>query len=310
MAGVFARKQLNLLPAIDLRRDMIPMINYVYGDAWRIGAFEDIDEFFKLIFPEFTNSSGGPSLAESIGYIWRDEYRTGDIRYLINPGVLTPEPMLKVNLPDGSADGLNLQFLVDRTLASEDTHDYTMRYDEHPQYFLQRGLEFPIESVRITAVSQPKVVRYANVVPIFITRRSRLTGSNKKDFRTDQLVIPEFLELPLEDGTRLRFNLVSFAVYHPGHYIAYGKSFPSREWFCYNDETVTKPTVEEVVNELTKHAVMLFYVQVSNSVATPIPEPLKNWAIFNMVIQHMRSSLVPRITKMIRKSKKKSKSKK
>ena len=73
-----------------------------------------------------------------------------------------------------------------------------------------------------------------------------------KDFRTDELVVPEFLELPLEDGTRIRYNLVSFAVYHPGHYIAYGKSFPSREWFCYNDETVTKPTVEEVVHELSK----------------------------------------------------------
>ena len=31
-----------------------------------------------------------------------------------------------------------------------------MRYGEYPGYFLQRGLEFPIESVQITAVFSQK----------------------------------------------------------------------------------------------------------------------------------------------------------
>ena len=291
---------MNYLPAIDLERDIIPTINHLIPE-WEFGLFQDIDEFLKSIFIFFPESVSG-----MIGYVYREQISTEDGSYLINRGNVIRNPMVNVVLPTGSATGLSLQDLVNQALSIGSVCDYTMRYDEHPLYFQQQGIEYPVIEHRTTIKTEPKVSEYADVVPVFIARRNSLTGSNRKDFRTDELEIPELITFPLENGQSAQFTLISFAVYHPGHYLAYSKSFPSREWFCYNDESVSKPTVPEILTELRKHAVMIFYVRRGRSVDTPIPEAIRNWAVFSMTIQHMRDRLVPRIKKLAGTSKKSS----
>lgn len=300
IANVFARKQLNYLPAIDLERDMVAAINTLIPE-WEFGIFQDIDEFLKAIFMFFPES-----VSSEIGYVSRDQISTEDGSYLVNRGLVIRHPMVQVVLPLGSVAGLSLQDLVNQALSYGTVCDYTMKYDEHPGYFTAHGIEFPTITAATTIITEPKVSAYADVVPVFIARRNHITSSgSRRDYRDDKIVVPELITFPLENGQSAQFTLVSFAVYHPGHYLTYSKSFPSREWFCYNDESVTKPTTAEVVNELTKHAVMLFYVRRGRSVETPIPEAVNNLAVFSMAIQHMRDRLVPRIQKMVKHSIKK-----
>lgn len=305
IASIFARKQLNLLPALDLERDFLIGLQQMIPH-WHFGRFYDIDEFLKAIFPFLPYS-----IADSIGLVERRVVSTVSEAgpYIINAGTLTRNPMLTIHLPGTEVSGLSLQDLVNGALTQSDTIEYTINRDEHPQYFEQNNILWSIYEQSIQAQIRTKVIDYSNVVPIFLARRTQLTGSSGKDFRVDRLEIPEILALPLsEDGQIAEYVLVSFAVYHPGHYLAFGKSFPSADWFVYNDDHVYPPQVSEVVNELERHAVMLFYVRKGKSVSTRIPEDVKKLAIANMVVQHARESLakrIKRITKRARKSEKK-----
>ena len=279
---------------------MISTINNFIPE-WRFGDFQDIDEFLKSIFLFFPES-----LFRMIGYVSRDRVTTADERYLINPGFEIRNPMVNIVLPPGSAHGMNLQDLVNEALSLGTYCDFQMKYDEHPMYFAMNEIQFPTVKFFTTIKKQPKVLEYGDIVPVFIGRRCRDTGSASKDFRADEINVPELITFPLQDGRTEHFTLISFAVYRPGHYYAYAKHFPSREWFCYNDQTVTKPDNELILKELRKNAVMLFYVRAGRSVHTRIPEEVENFAIFSMTVQHMRDTLVPRIEKLVRDSKKKS----
>ena len=272
---------------------------------WQFGQFQDIDEFFKTIFPFLPNT-----VANSIGFNERQPLSTDNGDYIINEGVLTRNPMVTVHLPERPVAGFKLQDLVHQTLSQSVNLDYTINREEHLAYFDHHQIHWSIFEQRIQAQMQPRVFDYANVVPVFIARRTRLTGSAGRDFRTDRLEIPESLILPLHDGRSDVFTLVSFAVYHPGHYLAYTKAYPSAEWFVYNDESVIKPNNSDIMNELQNNAVMIFYVKRGTSLNCPIPEPVEKWSITSLIIQHMRDRLVPRIKKLVKRTEKEEEEKK
>lgn len=266
---------------------------------WHFGEFQDIDEFLKAIFPFIPHT-----IANSIGFVEREELSTYNGEYIINPGTPTRNPMITVNLPEIPIQGLKLQDLVMYRMSEGELIDYRIEREDHPAYFERNGIDPFVFERQIQAVKKPKVLEYADVVPIFVARRTQMTGSNSRDFRQDELHVPEFLNLPLHDGQLVEYTLVSFAVYHPGHYFAYGKSYPSIEWFLYNDDLVQRPSNSDIITELEKNAVMLFYVKKGRHVACPLPAHIENWSINSLIVQHIRSRLVDRIEKMIKKSKK------
>jgi hypothetical protein len=272
---------------------------------WSFGQFQDIDEFFKAIFPFIPDS-----ITNFIGFVERRELSTDNGAYIINRGNSIRSPMITINLPETPIKGLSLQDLVFSFMSQSETINFRMDRDDHPAYFERHGINAFIYQREILAQTKPKVLKYAEVVPIFIARRTELTGSNSRDFRNDQLDIPEYIMLPLHNGQNVQYTLVSFAVYHPGHYFAYGKSYPSTEWFLYNDESVQRPDTSEIIEELEKNAVMLFYVKKGSHVPCPIPAPIENWSISSLVVQHIRSHLVDRVKKMIKNAKKAEKKRK
>lgn len=298
MAGVFARKQLNLVPALDLERDFMLAVNHLVPH-WEFGIFQDIDEFFKAINPFLP-----PSIADSVGFVERRQLLTDNGDYVINEGLPTRNLMINVYLPETPVEGLNLQDMIFMSLSSSETLTYRMDRDEHPGYFDRHNIDWSIFERTIEAESRPKVLEYSDVVPVFVARRTALTGSSGTDFRNDRLEVPELITFPLDGGRSAEFTLVSFAVYHPGHYFALGKSFPSREWYVYNDESVLKPSVRDINKELSKNAVLLFYVKRSKHTHCHIPQPIENWSITSLITQHLRDRLVPRVKKMMKKAKK------
>lgn len=303
LAGVFARKQLNLVPALDLERDFMATIQYIQPD-WEFGIFQDIDEFFKAIFQFFPDS-----IANSIGFVQRRQLSADDGSYIINAGNVHRSPMITINLPETPIEGLGLQDLIFSYMSQSETISYTIDRGSHPLYFTRHGIDWGIFDRRIEVETQPKVLEYADVVPIFIARRTQMTGSNSRDFRKDKLDVPESILLPLHTGQNVQYTLVSFAVYHPGHYFAYGKSYPSTEWFLYNDETVQRPDTSNIINELERNAVMLFYVKTARHVPCQIPVQVEKWAITSLIVQHLRSNFVDRVKKMVKKAKKADKKK-
>ena len=278
-------------------------IQYIRPD-WEFGRFQDIDEFFKAIFPFFPDS-----IANSIGFVERRQLSADNGAYIINEGNVNRSPMITVNLPETAIKGLSLQDLIFSYMSQSETISYTINRSDHPIYFNRHGIDWRIFDRSIEAETLPKVLEYSDVVPIFIARRTELTGSNSRDFRKDQLDIPESILLPLHNGQTVQYTLVSFAVYRPGHYFAYGKSYPSTDWFLYNDETVQKPDTFDIINELERNAVMLFYVKKGRHVTCNIPVQVEKLAITSLIVQHIRSCFVDRVKKMVKQAKKADKKK-
>lgn len=268
-------------------------ISYFDPD-WRFGYFQDIDEFLKMIFLYFP-----PSITSKIGCMVRERITTMDGTYVINAGVPNPLPMVTVHLPERrSSESLDFQLLVSVALSGEDMRDYNIDRLDHPRYFNQNGIPASASRVPIQVRVEKIVNQYADVVPVFVARRTRLQGSTRNDLRDDPLHNIEMIHLPLENGTLCPYTLTAFAVYKPGHYYAYTKRFPTREWLCYNDEKVTVASPEEVSKALRTNAVMIFYVKQGASVHTEIPEPIREWSMFSLILQHMSDSLYRRIKKM------------
>ena len=205
-----------------------------------------------------------PSITNIIGYEAQERLTTSTGGYIINEGIRHRIPMVTVHLPDRPSSGGSLT----------------------------------------TINVEQRVNEYADVVPVFIPRRTSTGGSSRQDFRTDSISNAEMITFPIHDGRSAEFTLTGFAVYRPGHYYAYTKHFPTREWLCYNDAQVTAASGEEVLRDLQNNAVMLFYVKRGASVATVVPRPIQNWSVTSMIVQHMRDSLARRIKKMMKKSRK------
>ena len=301
IAGVFGRKQLNFLPSLDLEGDMMETVEKLVP-IWEFGTFQDIDEFLKLIFTFFP-----PSITNIIGYEAQERLTTSTGGYIINEGIRHRIPMVTVHLPDRPSSGgsLNLQHLINAALSGVDQRDYTIHRVEHPQFFEEnpettRGRMQVLTTINV----EQRVNEYADVVPVFIPRRTSTGGSSRQDFRTDSISNAEMITFPIHDGRSAEFTLTGFAVYRPGHYYAYTKHFPTREWLCYNDAQVTAASGEEVLRDLQNNAVMLFYVKRGASVATVVPRPIQNWSVTSMIVQHMRDSLARRVKKMMKKSRK------
>lgn len=277
---------------------MMATINYVMPD-WEFGKFQDIDEFFKTIFMYLPQS-----VTDTVGFLQKEEIVVQGNGFVINEGRIEREQMITIKLPasKSKSKNLNLQELINCNLSQAESRSYTIHRQEHPIYFLQANIGSSIYEHNVQVIAQPKVLEYSDVVPVFIARRTRMTGSNSKDFRNDHIEIPELVTFPLHNGSSAEFTLVSFAVYHTGHYLAYGKSFPSRDWFVYNDHVVESPSYKKILEELENNAVMLFYVRKGSSINTPIPEPIEKWSLTSMIIQHMRSKLLPRIKKILKKT--------
>ena len=245
------------------------------------------------------------SVTDTVGFLQKEEIAVQGNGYVINEGRIEREQMITIKLPENKNKfkNLNLQELINCNLSQAESRSYTIHRQEHPLYFLQMNMGSTIYEQNVQVIAQPKVLEYSDVVPVFIARRTRMTGSNSKDFRNDRIEIPELVTFPLQNGSSAEFTLVSFAVYHTGHYMAYGKSFPSRDWFVYNDDIVESPSYKIISEELEINAVMLFYVRKKASVYTQIPEPIEKWSITSMIIQHMRSKLLPRIKKILKRRK-------
>lgn len=287
---------------------MIPAIKLM-NPAWRFGNFQDIDEFFKMIFPFFS-----AAVQNSIGYDSKEVLSAEGDGYLIRDGPPIRNPMIHVNLPEiASKEALNLHALIINALTQPESREYKISRDDHPKYFEQNGIYPFTYDLDIQIQARTEVISYSSVIPVFIARRTRLTGSNSRDFRKDFVHVHEFLRLPLPNGQVEEFTLINFAVYHPGHYYAYSKSFPHLVWHEFNDAEVTRfqrdKDIEALGEELNKNAVMLFYVRRGASAHTDIPEQISNYATQSMVIQHMNHRLNNRISKKLDKSKTKHKKK-
>lgn len=276
--------------------DLMLTINHVMPD-WQFGMFQDIDEFFKRIFMHLP-----VRVTKTVGFFQKEKIIVQEGGYVINEGRSEREQMITIKLPEKKSKHtiLNLQELINRSLSQEDIRSFTIHWDDHPLYFEQQNIQFPVCEKKVQITAQPRVLEYSDVVPVFIARRTRMTGSNSNDFRNDHIEISESINFPLHDGSSAEFNLISFAVYHTGHYLTYSKSFPDRKWFVYNDHAIGSPGNEQILEEAQKNAVMLFYVRKGASLLTEIPEPIKEWSITSMIIQHMRDSLYPRIKKILK----------
>lgn len=298
MAIVFARKQLAHLPQIDMHRDIMPTISALHPD-WEFGHFQDIDEFFRVLSAHLPIH-----VLQRLGYV--KSFQLSAHGYQISRGDETHDSMLMVNFPAGEKSH-NLVDLIDASLRVEEEREYRLNRFDHFGFFDRYpGTGRPNEESRlVTATYRPIPVQYEDIIPVFLVRRTSSLRSNKKDFRTDRVNVPESITFPMEDGTRTgEYNLISFAVYHPGHYLAYSKNYPSRQWHCFNDAEVSVPSMSEIKNELEKHAVMIFYVRKGLSLAPEIPEEVKNWAVSASIAQHHKDRLVPLISKMLLKTKK------
>lgn len=268
----------------------------IHDPSWEFGIFQDVDEFLKKIFVFFPES-----LASSIGYLYKEQLIAADMSYLINPGDFQRNSMVLTVLPPVKfTSNLKLQDMVNDALIFGSECDFRMEKWDHPNYFLIHDINPLIEKINILATREPKVYQYADVVPVFIARRDKWNKTGAINFRNDDIEVPEIMTFPLHDGQRSEtYTLVSFVVYHSNHYFSYSKEYPSRNWYCYNDETVTMPSIAEVIRELRRNAVMIFYVKKGCSLSPEIPEDLHNWAVFSMTIQHMRDKLVPRMEKLV-----------
>lgn len=282
-----------MLPSIDINDDMMATIQQFNPD-WGFGATQDIDEFFKMIFVFFP-----PSITSRIGFSMRERLSTLDRSYRINEGTPTPTPMIFCHLPDQkSNESLDFQELLNGATSGVDIRNYRIRRDEHPQYFLQNNISPEVNRVEIEIQVEKLINQYADVVPVFIGRRTGHLGSTAETYRDDKLHNMEIINLPVQNGTLCPYTLTAFAVYVPGHYYAYTKKYPTREWLCYNDSRVSAAAPEEVAAALQKNAVMLFYVKQGASVATEVPPQIKEWSIYSMILQHMSDKLYRRVEKM------------
>lgn len=290
---------------VDLKIDLIPAIEEMVPE-WQFGVFQDIDEFFKAIFPYFS-----PSVQNSIGYDSRTVLTADAGAYVVSPGQPIRNPMIHVNLPEVPMEGLRLEDLVIQTLTVPETREYTLSREDHPGFFEQHAIDAFTFDHRAEIQATPQVIGYSTVIPVFVARRTQMTGSNRRDFRTDQLIVNEFLHLPLPDGSTETFILTNFAVYHPGHYLAYSKVFPYSTWYEFNDAQVTKVADQkelgDLVKELGSKAVMLFYVKRQFSERVAIPEPVQNYALQSLITQHMNERLLKRISSTLKVEKKKTK---
>lgn len=264
---------------------------------WDFGTFQDVDEFLKLIFAFFP-----PSITNIIGYEARERSTTLDGRYVVNEGVPLRVPMVTVHLPDRPQASLDFQELVNAALGGFDTREYTFHRTEHPEYFRLNNIRPPVSRAASEIMVQQRVTAYADVVPVFVARRTNAFGSNRETFRKDLLTNLEMITFPLDDGQTADFTLTAFVVYVPGHYYAVTKSFPSRQWLCYNDESVTVIPREKIISDLQKSAVMLFYVKKGSSCETEIPAHIRDWSMTSLIVQHMQNDLVRRVKKLVKSS--------
>ena len=278
--------------SLGLENDMMALLKRV-APYWEFGAYQDIDEFFKLIYVYFSVDFG-----YLFGYEAVEVLETvGPERSVINNGLYISEPMLTVKLPQTkSKRDLFLPDLINQTLKGAEFRDYKMFREYNAGYFERNHISWDKEVITVKAQSRKYDHNFKDILPIFIARRTKYTNSKERDFRNDRIIIPDTLVLDLNnDGTRVEFILVSVAIYIPGHYNALTKSYPDRIWLRYDDSRVEKLKAEKIIEETADKAVMVFYVRKSRSVETPIPQNVRNLALIRMMNQHIIEEIVKQI---------------
>ena len=270
---------------------MLTVKNLLPG--WEFGRFQDIDEFLKRIYHHFSLN-----VTSMLGYSAVEVIKTiGFEEYVINEGIPIEEPILTVNLPEVKSEkALNLRDLIIQSLNEGETRDFQMYRDLHPIFFETRNIHWDQEVISVQTQSHIQNVEFNVVLPVFIARRTDHKNSTSKDFRKDNVAIPDRLSLELADGSTEVFTLVAAAIYCPGHYYAVTKSYPDRIWKRYDDKRVTLVEFnEDFKDELTKKAVMVFYIKEGYSTDTHVNDDLRSWALLSMINQHFNEKIVPEI---------------
>lgn len=287
MASVFARKQIHNLPSLDIRNDMLAVVD---SDVRGIDVreFNDVDELFRSL-----SNFMSPELLGMLGLECREILLADDGEYVINAGNLFHYSVLNVMLPD-DVQNHDLNELIAARLFTNDIRPYDMFCYEHEEYFAKYNIN-PDEHIvlKMDAQLQTRITSFSPILPIHIPRIKQRENS----LLQDEIAVPEFLYLT---GTPRRYTLFSFVVFEHSHYWAYVRSADDLKWYRHNDEDVEEVSTSSFRPELQTKSVLLFYF--SGLPVTPeIPPILEFFAKQMNMRQHMRSELTAQVKHLARK---------
>lgn len=288
MASVFARKQIHNLPSLDIRNDILAVLDHdVVGI--NVNEYNDVEELFRAL-ADFMP----PNLLALLGLETREFLLADDSEYVINEGELLRHPFLNVMLPEGVKKHALVDLITAR-LFTNDVRQYQMLCYEHGGYFQKHNIDTNQHvALQMNAQLQTRITSFSAILPVYIPRIKRRENSLRKD----EIQVPEYLNLP---GAPHRYMLFSFVVFEDAHYWAYVRSAEDLKWYRHNDHRVEEVSPADFKSELQTKAVLLFYLPPTHPVIPEIPPFLEFFAKQMNMRQHMRSELTAQIKRLARK---------